>query len=492
MRILNAEALCSHGNVVGRKHMVEILEAGLRAADPYYNTLQMMRVEKGRLIVGAPDFEPSGMPVSGPEIIDLHKIGRILVFGAGKGVHRVAEAIEDVLGDRLEGGHIVVKHGDEVKLRRIGYTHGAHPAPDEGCALGCQRMLDMARGLTANDLVFTIAGNGVSSLMTVPAPGLTMEDLRQTTYQMQIVRGAFTGDLGPVRNHIDAIKGGRLTRAFQPARAIHLIAVDPNNNAGPSTTGYQRLVHNNTWLHFFPDCSTYADAIAMLKKYDAWEAVPERVRQHLLRADPAQETVKPAEFEQTRYRIFGVMPDKIGLVPTAMKKATELGYRPHRLSMFLRAEAREAGNVIGTIARTIEEYGTPFEPPCALFTSGELIVTVGDAKGIGGRNQEYALGSAEVIARSQNVVVGAVDSDGTDGPGAQFADKDLGIPNLAGGIVDGYTLQEAKAAGIDIRGELQQHNTTPPLWKLNSGVLATHNISVNDLGVALVMGRYGA
>ncbi len=488
-RILNMEELGSHGNIRGRQDVLQILEAGLQAADPYNNTMRLLRIESGRLVIGHPDFEPSGMPTTGEEIIDLSQTGKILVFGGGKGVNRVAKALEDVLGDRLTGGHIVVKHGDEVELKRIGYTFGAHPAPDEGCAEGCRKMLEMSRGLAENDLVFTIAGNGVSSLMTMPAPGLTMEDLRQTTYVMQIERGAPTGDLSPIRNHIDAIKGGRLSRAIQPARAIHIVAIEPNHNILPGMTGFDRLVRRNLWLHPLPDYTIYQDAIAMLHKWEAWDAVPEAVRRHLLKADPAWETVKPEEFMKTRYRIFGVMPDKLGLVPTAMKKAAELGYAPHHVAGWLRAEAREAGVFVGAIARTIETQGTPFQPPCALFTSGELLVTVGSAKGVGGRNQEYTLGAAMHIAGSPNIVVGAVDSDGTDGPGGQFLGDDYPIPNLAGGLVDGHTMEEAAAAGVDIHAELRQHNTTPALWTLNSGILATHNISVNDLGVTLIMGR---
>ncbi|MCL5025877.1 MAG: DUF4147 domain-containing protein [Chloroflexi bacterium] len=489
MRILNMETLCSHGNVRLRQDLCKILEAGLEAADPYNNTLKLLRIEDGKLIVGNPDFEPSGMPRSGDEVFDLSKVGKILVFGGGKGVHRVAKAIEDVLGDRVTGGNVIVKYGDEVDLKRIEATLGAHPAPDEGCARGCQRILELSRGLRKEDLVFTIAGNGVSSLMTMPAPGLTMDDLRQTTYVMQIERGAPTGDLCPIRNHIDQMKGGRLARAIQPATAIHIVAIDPDHNTVPGQTGYHKLVYDNSWLHTLPDHTTFQDAIAMLHKWDAWDAVPEAVRQHLLRADPAQETVKPEEFERTRFRIFGVMPTRTGMLPTAQRKAAELGYIPHMLCGALQAEASEAGTVVASIARSIEVHGVPFEPPCALFTSGELLVTVGKERGIGGRNQEYALAGALKIAGSKNIAIGAVDSDGTDGPGAQFAEEDEGIPNLAGGIVDGETLKEAATAGVDIRAELLKHNATPALWKLSSGVLATHNISLNDLDVTLIAGR---
>ena len=177
MRILNAEVLTSHGNVRGRKALVEILEAGLRAADPYLNTLKLLRVEGNKLVVGHPDFEPAGSPRGGEEVFDLGEVGRIYVFGAGKGVQRVARAVEEVLGDRLAGGHVIAKHDDELILERIGVSYGAHPVPDEGCVRGCQRILEMCRGLRREDLVLTIAANGVSALLTLPAPGVSLREV---------------------------------------------------------------------------------------------------------------------------------------------------------------------------------------------------------------------------------------------------------------------------------------------------------------------------
>ena len=118
-----------------------------------------------------------------------------------------------------------------------------------------------------------------------------------------------------------------------------------------------------------------------------------------------------------------------------------------------------------------------------------MLVTVGKEEGIGGRNQEFALSAALRIAGSKNIVIASVDTDGTDGPGTQFTNG-LGDmpPCLAGGIVDGDTLEEAKKAGVNIVEELKKHNASPALWKLNSGIIATPNISLNDLTVALVLG----
>ena len=485
MRILNGERLAAHGNVRGRWAVLEILEAGLQAADPFDAVHKLVRVEGDRLIVGHAAFEPLGSPVAGDEVYDLAGPGRVFLFGAGKGVIRVAQALEEILGDRLVGGHVVDKKGAAQaqldSLKRVEVTLGGHPTPDEDCVRGCQRMLEWMRGLRAEDLVFTIGASGFSSLLTLPVPGVSLEDVRRTVYMTQIERGMPTGDLSPVRNHLDLLKGGRIAAYIQPARAIHLLAKDPDT--------YEDWIYGNYWVHTLPDCSTYADAVEAMIKWDAWEDAPRSVREHLLRADPELETVKPERYLQFPHRIYGLLPGEQGMWPSAKAKAEELGYRPVNLAMGLSTEARYAGQTAATVATTIERAGVPFEPPVALLTAGEMLVTGGEETGIGGRNQEYALAAALQIAGSERIVVGAVDTDGTDGPGAQYAAGAAQIPTLAGGLVDGTTQREAMARGIDLCAALRRHNATPALLALESGILATQSTGLQDLGVILVMGE---
>ena len=122
MRITNPRPLYSHGNTAGRRAIVDILEAGLRAADPYWNAAKLVRIEGDTLVVGKPEFEPVGTPAPGEERILLADIDRIFVFGAGKGIQRVAKALEDMLGDHLTGGHVIDKKGHPIVLERIGVS----------------------------------------------------------------------------------------------------------------------------------------------------------------------------------------------------------------------------------------------------------------------------------------------------------------------------------------------------------------------------------
>ena len=89
LRIQNMESLASHGNIPGRKAMLEILEAGLEASDPYASAKELIRIDSGRLIIGKKEFESAGAPVSGDEVINLDEINNIYVFGAGKAEYNV-------------------------------------------------------------------------------------------------------------------------------------------------------------------------------------------------------------------------------------------------------------------------------------------------------------------------------------------------------------------------------------------------------------------
>jgi glycerate-2-kinase len=293
-----------------------------------------------------------------------------------------------------------------------------------------------------------------------------------------------TRELSPIRNHLDRMKGGRISRYFHPAKMIHIISIDPGD--------YDQRMHQNYWLHNLPDCTTFQDAIDSLKRYNAWEAVPEAVREHLIKADPREETLKAKDFEKMSFRIFGLMPGywQSGKLLPAMKKAEELGFKSLLITdQLIEIEASQAAIYMASMAKTIERSGRPFKPPCALFSSGELVVTVGKEKGIGGRNQEFALSAALKISGSENIIIASVDTDGTDGPGFQFIEETGDIPCLAGGIVDGWTVEEARKRGVDIIGGLKRHDTTHALWRLDSGVVASPNISVIDLTVALILGR---
>ena len=490
MRIRNTETLTNHGNRTIRKDVAAILDAGMTAGDPYGNTLKLVRVENGSLLVGGTDYEPFDTPRPGIVAMDLATTGRIFVFGAGKGIQRVAEALEDTLGDRIAGGHILVKYGDNTKLSRIGVTYGGHPIPDENCVKGCEIMVRKIREaqLTPEDLVFTIVGNGVSSLMTLPAEGLSLQSIMDLTRVLQIEKGAPTRDLNAVRNSIDQLKGGRITRMLRPARMFHLLTIDCNTGMS-GKHGYAGLTETNIWLHTLPDATSGEEALNVLRRFDAWDEVADEVKTFLQTMTPEQDTLKKDEFERMDCRIYGVVPDHLSVMAASFAKSEELGYTPYLLNKrVFDLDAAESAKFLGHMAMLVEQEDTPFKAPCALFMAGEKVVRVGKGGGIGGRNQEFCVSIAAVIAGTGRIGVGSVDTDGTDGPGGDFDPeaKRLGVMALAGGLVDGTSWSRAEELGYNLTDALLTHDTSKPLWDMGDGVWAVHSISVQDLTVVLV------
>ena len=485
MRIKNKQMLTGHGNVEGRRIVAELLDAGLDAIDPYVRVKQLVHVENGRIVFHTQGFEMRDDPHSGSLSFDLKDYDRVYVVGAAKGVQRAAVALEEALGDVLTGGHVIAKHGDGVQCKKIGVTLAGHPVPDEGCVEGCKKIEALAKDVTKRDLVITISGSGCSSLMTYPAGNITVQEVAAFTHMMQIEKGVPTGDLNHVRTHIDRFKGGRLSRLFKNATMVHLTTADPSKRTTPVLRNrYDDLFRDN----FFPPIayeSTFAEAIQVLHKWNAWDETPASIREWLLNGCAETENVSREEYESFGARFFGLIFKDSTIYPAVRRRARELGYESLMYSEYMESEAREAGRVDASVAMTAQRMGEPFKPPLVLFSSGENVVTVGNECGVGGRNQEYCLAAAMRIAGTENIVFGAVDTDGTDGPGGL---KLAGAPNcLAGAIIDGETVQEAKAAGIDLWEALKTHGTSEPLWRLQCGVEAEMCVSALDLRIMLLM-----
>jgi glycerate-2-kinase len=485
MPIKNRAELISHGERRGRELVLDILEGGLAAADPYANTRKLIRREGSTLHVGGqPSMDVSGY---GDELIDLDEVEHIYVLGAGKAVQRQAEALEDLLGDRLTAGAIVVKHGEGQRLKRIEVTEAAHPVPDEHSVAGARTIAALADRAGERDLVFTIFSDGASSLFTLPAPGLDLDDLRRVFF-LGIKYGS-QQLIHQVMPYFSAVNSGRIITRIAPARTVNLIM-----QVGIYPRWHGDFPEAGSWVPSWPPGPRrMAEAAGALRAVPWWDELTPAVRSVLERADPCYEVPDREAFRKLRFSYWQPI-DLLQMIEGARARAEALGLRGVVLSSHLAALSSAAASVLSQVAREVEDYGRPFEPPVALITGGHLDVPTGGAKGVGGRNQEFALLWARALGpgrlASKNVVVGAIDSDGTDGPGSQHVEGYDELISMAGGLVDGYTMDEAAALGVDVDGELASHNSTIPLMKLKSAInTGNTGACLGDLRVALVLRR---
>jgi glycerate-2-kinase len=400
-QIQNRDRLINHGAQALRAAAVDILEHAIRAADPYAATRALLHRDGDRLSVG-------------PLTYDLTDWNHVYVVGAGKATQPLALALEEILGDRITDGLVVLKRGEAVHLRRIRTIQAAHPVPDAESLRGGQEVMALARQAGRGDLVFSTITGGSSALLVWPAAGIALAD-KQALNQILLTCGASIREINAVRKHASRVKGGRLAEAVFPAELINLTVSDVTGDPLDYITGPT-----------VPDTSTYQDAWRVLDRYDLWARVPASVRTHLERGP---EIESPKDFSHP-YHSFIVVPGDAAC-QGASQRCEALGYPAHILTTEMEGESYDQALAFVEAARS-----RPV--PCALIASGETVVTIQDECGAGGPNQEFALSAALAIAGQAEVVVASVDTDGTDGPTA-----------AAGGLVDGETVVRAAAAGLD-------------------------------------------
>ena len=403
--------------------------------------------------------------VIGKRRYDLRRYDRLVVLGAGKAAASMAQAVEQRLGSRLQGGFVVVKHGHVVPTRQIVVAEAGHPIPDRSGQRAAARLCAMASELSRRDFLIVLLSGGASSLLPAPVAGITLADKQQTTQEL-LRCGASIREVNTVRKHLSRIKGGRLAEMTK-ATIVTLILSDVLGDdlsaiaSGPTVA----------------DPTTYQEAVATLKRYRIWRAVPQRVRRHLDRGCQglASETPKPGSslFRRVHHHIVG---NNDAAVKTVARVAREAGLRTLLYKPALSGEARDEGQRFGLLAKNIVQAGTPLQKPCCVVAGGETTVTV-TGRGRGGRAQEFAAAAALEIAGLAKVWVVAIGTDGTDGP-----------TDAAGAIVGGNTMARAQRLSVDLKGALQRHNTYAALKRLHQLIITgPTGTNVNDLYLLLVL-----
>lgn len=323
--------------------------------------------------------------------------GRTLVIGAGKAAAAMAQTVEEHWPVPLSG-LVVTRYGHGTPCRQIEVIEAAHPVPDQAGQAAARRMLQMVQGLTADDLVLCLISGGGSSLLALPAEGISLADKQQVNRAL-LRSGAAIDEMNCVRKHLSAIKGGRLAAACAPARLVTLMISDvPGDD--PSVIASGPTV---------ADPTTFSDALAVLKKYGIHE--PRSVIAHLQAA--RDETPKPGDARLAASQVHIIATAQHALLAAA-KVAEDAGVRPLILSDNIEGESREIARMHAAIAYQISRYDQPAAAPCVIISGGETTVTV-RGKGRGGRNAEFMLALAVALDGHPSVHAIAIDTDGIDG-----------------------------------------------------------------------------
>ena len=111
--------------------------------------------------------------------------GKTLVVGAGKAAAAMALAVEQHWpADAPLDGLVITRYQHGLLTNRITVIEAGHPVPDESGEKAAAEILRRVKALTANDLLLVLVSGGGSSLLTLPADGLVIEDIK-SLYHMQ-------------------------------------------------------------------------------------------------------------------------------------------------------------------------------------------------------------------------------------------------------------------------------------------------------------------
>lgn len=386
--------------------------------------------------------------------------GRLIVLGAGKASAAMARAVEDHWPGEMSG-LVVTRYGYAVPCERIEIVEASHPVPDAAGLAAAKRIRDIAASAGGGDTVLCLISGGGSSLLALPAEGITLED-KQAVNRALLKSGATISEMNCVRRHLSDIKGGRLAALAYPAKVVTLLISDVPGDVEADIASGPTVA----------DVTTCADALAIVTRYGI--ELSAAVRDTL--ESGRGETVKPDD-----PRIAGVETHLVATPQMALEAAAavarEAGMPVHILGDSIEGEAGDVGTVLAGIVKQVAKRGQPFAAPCVLLSGGETTVTV-RGHGRGGRNVEFLLSFGVTLDGLADIWALAGDTDGVDG-----------IEETAGAILTPDTLKRAWASGIKPKQALADNDGHGFFGALGDAVVTGPTLTnVNDFR-AIIIGR---
>lgn len=392
------------------------------------------------------------------DCLPADRSGRVIVIGAGKAAAAMAEVIEREWQGEV-AGLVVTRYEHGANCRKIEVVEAAHPVPDDAGERVARRVLELVSNLDEADRVIFLLSGGGSSLLALPADGISLAD-KQMINKALLKSGATIGEMNCVRKHLSAIKGGRLAKACWPA-SVYTYAISdvPGDEATVIASGPT-----------VADPTTSAEALAILARYAI--EIPAQVRAWL--QDPRSETVKPGDpcLARSHFQLIATPQQSL---EAAAAKARAAGL-PTLILGDLEGESREVAKVHAGIARQVVLHGQPIQAPCVILSGGETTVTV-RGNGRGGRNAEFLLSLTDSLKGLPGVYALAGDTDGIDGS-----------EDNAGALMTPESYARAARLGLSASDELDNNNGYGYFAALDALIVTgPTRTNVNDFRAILIL-----
>ena len=355
-----------------KKDCLEILEAGLQAANPE-NII--------------PKYVTSNEIKIGNKSIKIGEYSNIYSVAFGKAGDSMTRALNAIIS--IKSGIVVIPKGSKsiIKGKKFQIFNSRHPKPDQTSVKAAKVVMKFVQNKRSDELIIFLVSGGGSSLLAMPNE-ITLEDKVHVTTVL-LKSGVTIQEFNCIRKHLSKIKGGKLVENMK-CQGIGLIMSDVEGDDLSS------IASGTTYM----DDTTYADALKIIEKYKIKWKMPIEVLQILEngKIKESLETPKKAKIENY------IIANNSDCLKDMQKVAEKMGYRVTTMQIF--------GDIKVAVTKILENISEN-RKTCLIF-GGETTVRV-FGKGMGGRNQEMVLRLLKNTQKLKKMVIASMDTDGIDG-----------------------------------------------------------------------------
>ena len=355
-----------------KKDCLEILEAGLEAANPE-NIIPKY-------------VTPNEIKIGGKSI-KIRKYSNIYSVAFGKAGDSMTRALNAIIP--IKSGIVVIPKGSKsrIKGKKFQIFNSRHPKPDQTSVKAAKEVMKFLQNKKSDELVIFLVSGGGSSLLAMP-DDITLDDKIYVT-NLLLKSGATIQEFNCIRKHLSKIKGGRLVENMK-CQGISLVMSDVEGDDLSS------IASGTTYM----DDTTFADALDIIEKYKLKRKMPLEVLQVLENGLNKKSLEIPKKPKIENY----IIANNSDCLEAMQKIARKIGYKVTILQVF--------GEIKDAVIKILENISEN-QKACLIFGGEPTVRVLG--KGMGGRNQEMVLRILKNTQKLKKIVIASMGTDGIDG-----------------------------------------------------------------------------
>ncbi|GBH33955.1 glycerate kinase [Nitrosopumilus zosterae] len=410
-----------------KKDCLEILEAGLRAADPKNIITKYVT--------------PNEIKIKG-KVINIEKYSNIYSVAFGKAGDSMTRALNAIMP--IKSGIIVIPKGSKAKIKgkKFQIFNSRHPQPDKTSVKAAKEVMKFVQNKRSDELIIFLVSGGGSSLLAMPDE-ITLDDKIHVT-NLLLKAGVTIQEFNCIRKHLSKIKGGKLIENMK-CHGISLVMSDVEGDDLSS------IASGTTYM----DDTTYEDALEIIDKYKIRWKIPTEVLQILEKRlnEKRCETPKKAQIENY------IIANNNDCLQAMQKKADEIGYKVSIMQIF--------GDIKEVVPKILENISDE-QNTCLIFGGEPTVKVLG--KGMGGRNQELVLRLLKNTQKAKKIVIASMGTDGIDGNSI-----------FAGAITENIKVD------LDVMKEFLKNSDSGRFFQKQKGNIITNFTHTNLMDIGMIL-----